>query len=92
MPRASGLELLWRECANGERCRSFDCVSRDETARDFAQDDTFWGGSVRVGVAFGGAGSLEEDEKGEEEEPENTHGMPVPSGSVDEDLAGFELA
>jgi hypothetical protein len=26
--------------------RSFDCVSRDETARDFAQDDNFYGVTV----------------------------------------------
>src|SRR5580698_8661888 len=29
---------------------------------------------------------LEEDEKAEEEDPEDTHGVPVPCGAVDEDL------
>ncbi len=35
---------------------------------------------------------LEEGEDGEEEEPEQAHGVPVPGGTVDEDLAVFELA
>ena len=36
--------------------------------------------------------SLEEGEEGKEEEPEDAHGVPVPCGPVDEDLAVFELA
>jgi len=35
---------------------------------------------------------LEEDEEGEEEDPEETHGVPVPGGAIDEDLPGFKLA
>ena len=37
-------------------------------------------------------GSLEEDEEGKKEDPEEAHGVPVPSGAVDEDLPGFEQA
>ena len=89
MLRASGLELRWRECANGERCRSAT-ASLAMAARDFAQDDTFFARSIQF--AFDGAGSLEEDQEGEEEEPEDAHCVPVPGGAVDQDLAGFELA
>ena len=35
---------------------------------------------------------LEESEQGKEEEPEDAHGMPVPGGGVDEDLACLQLA
>ena len=35
---------------------------------------------------------LEECEEGEEEEPEQAHGVPVPGGAIDQDLAVFELA
>ncbi len=43
-------------------------------------------------LGFAGSQSLEEDEEYEEEDPEDAHGMPVPGGTVDEDLTGFELA
>jgi len=44
-------------------------------------------------VVFGGAAiSLEVGQEGEEEEPEETHGVPVPGDAVDDDLSGFELA
>ena len=35
---------------------------------------------------------LEEFEEDEEEEPEQAHGVPVPDGTVDDDLAGGDLA
>ena len=35
---------------------------------------------------------LEEGEQGEEEKPEDAHGVPVPGDAVDENLPGFELA
>ena len=35
---------------------------------------------------------MEEGQEGEEEEPEDAHGVPVPGDAVDQDLAGFELA
>ena len=36
--------------------------------------------------------SLAEDQQGEEHEPEEAHGVPVPGGEVYEDLAVFKLA
>jgi hypothetical protein len=33
---------------------------------------------------------LEEGEQGEEEEPEDAHGVPVPGYAVDENLTGFQ--
>ena len=35
---------------------------------------------------------MEEGEESEEEDPEDAHGVPVPGGAVDQDLAVFELA
>jgi hypothetical protein len=40
----------------------------------------------------GERGLLEEGQEQEEEDPENTHGVPVPGDAVDQDLAGLELA
>jgi len=36
--------------------------------------------------------SLEVDEEGEEAEPEDTHGVPVPGYGVDHDLPAFDAA
>ena len=33
---------------------------------------------------------LEKGEQGEEEEPEDAHGVPVPRYAIDENLTGFE--
>ena len=35
---------------------------------------------------------MEEGKKGKEEYPEEAHGVPVPSGAIDEDLPGLKLA
>lgn len=35
---------------------------------------------------------LKEGQEGEEEEPEDAHGVPIPGYAVDQNLAGFELA
>lgn len=49
-------------------------------------------GARRAEAHRGLCASLEEDQQGEEEEPEEAHRVPVPRGAVDHDLPGFERA
>ena len=48
--------------------------------------------ALNDGAFMGSEVSLEEGQEGEEEEPEDTHGVPVPGDAIDQNLTGFELA